>query len=355
MASEVNYWLALFNQSTWRTFLEHGAQVVGFREPHWPSLQRVQPGDYLLAYLTGLSRWIGLLAVTGPAYFDAHPIWPEASLPARLPVKPAVLLAPETAVPFAELRSCLGLDEQPFWTAALRRSATCWPRNRGEVVAEALLDAQLHPAVRPIERSRYDGGLRSLAAESVLPMRRIAGRESSTHTEIQYLLLKLGSDLGLEVWVARNDRGRTYAGQRLAELPRILDALPRQFDPNTMQIIEHIDVLWLRQGAILAAFEIECTSTVYSGLLRLADLVTMQPNVMLPLYIVAPDRRRAKVLREVSRPSFSRLKPPLNQRCRLLLFSSLRLGVQQAQPLLPYLDPDFIRDLSESCVNAHSG
>jgi hypothetical protein len=32
--------------------------------------------------------------------------------------------------------------------------------------------------------------------------------EETTHEEIQWLLLKLGSDLGLDVWVARNDRSR---------------------------------------------------------------------------------------------------------------------------------------------------
>jgi hypothetical protein len=349
MASEPNYWLALFSQSTWRTFLENGARVVGFRQTHWPRLQTVESGDYLLAYLTGLSRWIGLLAVTGPAYLDTTPIWSEAPLPARLPVKPAVLLAPETAVPFAELRAQMGLDRDAFWTAPLRRSATCWPRVRGEAIAEALLDAQLHPAVRPVNPRRYPRSLRSLATDAAPSTRRIGEREPGTHTEIQWLLLKLGSDLGLDIWAARNDRSRRYAGQRFADLPGFLDALPRQFDPNTMQVIEHIDVLWLRQGAILAAFEIECTSTVYSGLLRLADLVTMQPNLALPLYIVAPDRRRDKVQREMSRPSFSRLRPPLNQRCRLLRFSHLRVGVQQAQPLLPHLDPEFIRDLSEAC------
>lgn len=349
MASEPQYWLALFNQATWRTFLEHGARVAGFREHHRPRLQTIRDGDYLICYLTGLSRWIGLLAVTGRPYLDTAPIWLEAPLPARLPVKPVVLLAPETAVPFEELRTQLGLDQQTFWTAPLRRAATRWPRTHGEVVAEALLDAQLHPVVRPIDQRHYGSSLRTLARDTVLSATRSGGREPSTHTEIQWLLLKLGSDLGLDVWVARNDRSRRYAGQRFTDLPHLLDALPRQFDPLTMRVIEHIDVLWLRQGAMLAAFEIECTSTVYSGLLRLADLVTMQPNLALPLYIAAPDRRRGKVLREVARPSFSRLKPPLDQRCRFLPFSALRVGIQQAQPLLPYLDPEFIRDLSEAC------
>ena len=59
-----------------------------------------------------------------------------------------------------------------------------------------------------------------------------------------------------------------------------------------------IDVLWLQGEAIVAAFEVEHTTTIYSGLLRMADLVSMQPNLKLDLFIVAPDERREKVLHE---------------------------------------------------------
>ena len=48
-----------------------------------------------------------------------------------------------------------------------------------------------------------------------------------------------------------------------------------------------IDVLWLQGEAIVAAFEVEHTTTIYSGLLRMADLVSMQPNLKLDLFIVA--------------------------------------------------------------------
>jgi hypothetical protein len=42
--------------------------------------------------------------------------------------------------------------------------------------------------------------------------------------------------------------------------------------------VELIDVLWLNGNAIVAAFEAESTTSIYSGLLRMADLLSMQPN-----------------------------------------------------------------------------
>ena len=68
----------------------------------------------------------------------------------------------------------------------------------------------------------------------------------------------------------------------------------------TNQTIELIDVLWLDGNAIVAAFEIESTTSIYSGLLRMSDLLARQPNISVPLFLVAPDERREKVIQQVS-------------------------------------------------------
>ncbi len=132
-------------------------------------------------------------------------------------------------------------------------------------------------------------------------------------------------------------------------MPRLIDSLPLQFDEATTRTVELIDVLWMRKNAIVAAFEIECTTSIYSGLLRMSDLIAMQPNLNIPLYIVAPDERREKVLAEVNRPTFSRLAPPMNQIYRYVSFSALRDWVPQMADMTGYLRPEFLEELSESC------
>jgi hypothetical protein len=180
-------------------------------------------------------------------------------------------------------------------------------------------------------------------------LREESPKEATAHTEIQWLLLKLGSDMGLDVWVARNDRGREVDGRRFADLPRLVDSLPLQFDEATNRTVELIDVLWLRKNAIVAAFEIESTTSIYSGLLRMSDLIAMQPNLNIPLYLVAPDERRGKVITEVNRPTFSRLSPPMNQICRFISFSALRESTSQIAGMTRYLRPEFLEEISESC------
>ena len=76
---------------------------------------------------------------------------------------------------------------------------------------------------------------------------------------------------------------------------------------TTLKTIEQIDVLWLRKRSIVRAFEVEHTTSVYSGLLRMADLIALQPNMNIKLHIVAPVAKREKVFQEIRRPVFSLL------------------------------------------------
>ncbi len=49
--------------------------------------------------------------------------------------------------------------------------------------------------------------------------------------------------------------------------------LATQFNAATNSVIELIDVLWLDQIAVAAAFEVEKSTSIYSGLLRMSDLL----------------------------------------------------------------------------------
>src|SRR5437667_5255575 len=74
----------------------------------------------------------------------------------------------------------------------------------------------------------------------------------------------------------------------------------------------------------LRAFEVEHTTSIYSGILRMADLLALQPNMNIKLHIVAPFARRDKVFQEIQRPVFSLLEEgPLYQKCTYLSYDSV--------------------------------
>jgi predicted RNA-binding protein len=363
-----SYWLDLFTGKTWQEFLEAGAKVSGFRERRWRTVQLIKPGDYLLCYLTGVSRFIGVLEVTSKPFKDTTPIWKDEVFPSRVQVRKVVSLTPETAVPIHHLKDRLtifqNLSSPNAWTGHVRGSPAKWKTSDGEAVVEAVMEAQRNPVVRQIPKGKLEprpkpvpgkGGSFTVpdseeaVEETVKVAQEEPSKETTAHTEIQWLLLKLGNDMGLDVWVARNDRSREASGHRFTDLPRLKDSLPLQFDEATNRTIELIDVLWLRANAIVAAFEIESTTSIYSGLLRMSDLIAMQPNLNIPLYLVAPDERRRKVITEVNRPTFSRLSPPMNQVCRFISFSALRESISQVAGMARHLKPEFLEDVSESC------
>ena len=130
-------------------------------------------------------------------------------------------------------------------------------------------------------------------------------KEESEHTQMQALLIKLGRALGYDVHVARNDRSRSCGGQPFAmqtipELPS-LGCLPEVMDTITL-----IDVIWLRRGTgeVVSAFEVERSTSIYSGILRLEDLARSIQNHTNTFYLVSPQKREKEVLAQLSRPAF---------------------------------------------------
>ena len=129
--------------------------------------------------------------------------------------------------------------------------------------------------------------------------------EESEHTQIQYLLIKVGRALKYDVYVARNDRHRSYDGQSFALLT--IPTLPHMGWPQeAMDTTSLIDVIWLKPGTseIVSAFEIEKSTSIYSGILRMEDLARSIPECTCHFYLVAPNRREKEVIAQLNRPAF---------------------------------------------------
>jgi hypothetical protein len=366
MDQTTSFWLDLFTWETWNEFQNDGGKVTGLRESRWSTVQRVANGDILLCYLTGISRYIGVLQVVGEPFRDTVRIWSSDLFPARLPVKVLIQLTPETAVPVYDLRDQLSFfqdsPDSPAWTGHFRGSPNRVKEADGRVILNALEQAQANPRVLPVDPKKLRKKIKAQTfvtkadttvtvpeeAESI--KQEVDEADITDHTKIQALLLRLGKEMAFETWVAKNDKAKEFEGKILGEFQGVRNSLPLQFDPVTNKTVALIDVLWLKGSSIVAAFEIESTTSVYSGLLRMADLLAMQPNINMPLYIVAPDKRREKVITEVNRPTFSRLEPGLNEVCRFLSFSAVEELFKKFGPNIRFLKPQILEEISEDCA-----
>jgi hypothetical protein len=81
----------------------------------------------------------------------------------------------------------------------------------------------------------------------------------------------------------------------------------------------------------------------------MSDLLSLQPNLNISLYLVAPDDRHDKVEQEILRPTFALRDKPLAEVCGFLSFSKLidKIDGIQKLGLMTSLKPDFLRQTAE--------
>lgn len=158
-------------------------------------------------------------------------------------------------------------------------------------------------------RAAWEADLTQVRADAKAEKARVqAEREDVTHTEVQGWLRDLGRALGFHVWIAANDRNRQYQGARLAD-GCLIKLPPPLADGPAAEAISLIDVLWLEpEGKVAAAFEVEHTTSIYSGIVRMLDLaLSGDSNAAHGMYLVAPDVREDEVRAQIRRPAFSRV------------------------------------------------
>ncbi len=130
-------------------------------------------------------------------------------------------------------------------------------------------------------------------------------REESDHTRIQHWLIRIGRALHYDVHVARNDRHLSCCGEAFSMLT-VADLPATDWPSDVRDTVGLIDVVWLDRAshAFVAAFEIEKSTSIFSGILRLEDLARSIPSCGCDLFIVAPGARERDVVRQLVRPAF---------------------------------------------------
>jgi predicted RNA-binding protein len=337
------YYLDLFSPETYEAFTKSKQEVSGFRPRQENAASKVQIGDKLICYMTKLSRWVGILEVTSAFFRDDTPIFYSANDPfvIRFKVRPIAWLPKEKAIPVREGKVWGALSftkeydkDGSRWTGKFRNSLNPIDDADGRFLERLILSQVSGGEAYEVDDHEYSKYLRHkvrrpegevtvsvpLDTETeVLPQ----PREARDSIKIQAMLANIGAQMGLKIWIPRSDR-TAVLNEWSSEHRPILETLPLNYDETTIRTIEQIDVLWLRGRAIIRAFEVEHTTSIYSGILRMADLLALQPNMNIKLHIVAPYSRRDKVFQEIQRPVFSLLEEgPLSERCTYLSYDSV--------------------------------
>ncbi|MBI5332757.1 MAG: hypothetical protein HZB65_04240 [Candidatus Aenigmarchaeota archaeon] len=153
----------------------------------------------------------------------------------------------------------------------------------------------------------------------------ITGEKLTTEESIHDLMIKqlvaLGEDEGYSSHIGQTEQ-RKYVEFRKMSIPmgnNVQYGLNRQ----AFDIIREIDLLWLKGDTIVAAFEIEKSTTIDSGINRFRNLFAATPNQNISAYIVIPDNREKETKNKIG--SLANRKDNLHKKIKYLMFSGIKI------------------------------
>ncbi|MCJ7457559.1 MAG: hypothetical protein MUP17_01035 [candidate division Zixibacteria bacterium] len=156
-----------------------------------------------------------------------------------------------------------------------------------------------------------------------------AKADEKTHIRIQYLLIKIGRMEGYDVWVANNDRGKEYNKERFNDL--CLRELPHFAGPTVMRIAQSVDIIWFKKNTSkpIWFFEIEHTTPVYSGLLRLNDVIVDYP--LEKATIVSSKAKKVQFEAQIERRTFT--STDLKDKCNFMEYEKIEKWFESLKTL----------------------
>ena len=141
-----SYWLCLFTGTSWTQFLASEDKEVGFNKGQIKQAQKIKSGDFLIAYLTKVSRFVAVLKVTEEAMVSDTKKWTEGLFPVRVGAKVVHQLPIPSAIPmsmFLGKLTFLKSDQMPVsgvWSAHVRSSPRRWKFEDGLAVAKLITE-----------------------------------------------------------------------------------------------------------------------------------------------------------------------------------------------------------------------
>jgi len=127
----------------------------------------------------------------------------------------------------------------------------------------------LKEAGKPIDLTPFHEQFTILAVSPSTTASKSPSKEvADTHSELQGMLLEIGNVRGFQTYCP--NKSPRFRNRSLGEMAT-LKAFP-DFPGLNNEIVRQIDVVWLEKSFPLHAFEIELTTGIWSGLVRLGEL-----------------------------------------------------------------------------------
>lgn len=101
MPDSPTYWMIVTSPDNFAKTREMGFTVQGIKSRHRKKAEKMQEGDRVLWYLTGIQSFAGTATITGPYFEGTDIVWsskPGEIYPWRFPIAPNTILQPDEYV-----------------------------------------------------------------------------------------------------------------------------------------------------------------------------------------------------------------------------------------------------------------
>ena len=274
-------WLFVASSGNWQGIVKHGSFGIRYSG----ILEEAQSGEPCVAYVPrqGQRLFIGLGELTGSYYRDEMQKYPHR-------VKLDVKLA-RNGVPLKSLRSRLQfVNDVPNLGLALRKGALRILISDYGLIKEAL---ESPPKPTGPEPPMQEGSKEAIRSGGI-----------KSHTDAEADLLKLGNLLGFDTYVTADDRNKEFRGKLLSETATLQEMPEDCIPPGIKDTVRHIDVIWFQNKFPRYCIEVEHSTDITHGLLRLYRLKELKMGFM----VVAPTGARDKFEREVGKAPFDSIR-----------------------------------------------
>lgn len=103
----MNYWMLVSSGFNFQISRSLNFTLQGIKSRHRKKAERMEPGDRILYYLTGLQCFAGTATIQSPYFEDNSPIWESKKkgedYPFRVKIKPDVILEKDEFISAAQI------------------------------------------------------------------------------------------------------------------------------------------------------------------------------------------------------------------------------------------------------------
>jgi hypothetical protein len=140
------------------------------------------------------------------------------------------------------------------------------------------------------------------------------------HNEVLTILAVIGKKQGYDIWIGKReqhekDSGLIATGKTLDEYMTVKHL--RVDNATNQDVIENIDLIWIKDRRVKAIFEVESTTSMTSALMRGSNV-----DKVVDKFMVLPEEREDQFKKKMTSPLFKEHFE--NENWRLIYFDILR-------------------------------